>query len=44
LLVDQYDDGSFGSSTDFAIVLQNVTSLSAADINGPIIGILNPIF
>jgi serralysin len=32
LLVDQDDNGSFGSSTDFAIVLQNVTTLTAADI------------
>jgi Ca2+-binding RTX toxin-like protein len=32
LLVDQNDDGSFGSPTDFAIVLQNFTSLSASDI------------
>ena len=32
LLVDQNDSGAFGSSTDFAIVLQNVTSLSASDI------------
>jgi hypothetical protein len=32
LLVDQNDSGTFGSSTDFAIVLQNFTSLSASDI------------
>ena len=32
LLVDQNDSGAFGSSTDFAIVLQNFTSLSASDI------------
>ena len=32
LLVDQNDSGAFGSATDFALVLQNVTSLSASDI------------
>jgi V8-like Glu-specific endopeptidase len=32
LLVDQNGGGTFGSATDFAIVLQNVTSLSASDI------------
>jgi hypothetical protein len=32
LLIDQNDSGTFGSPTDFAIVLQNVTSLSVSDI------------
>jgi Ca2+-binding RTX toxin-like protein len=32
LLVDQNDAGGFGSSTDFAIVLQNFTTLTASDI------------
>src|SRR5262249_44794766 len=32
LLVDQNGNGSFGSDSDFAIVLQNVTTLSVSDI------------
>jgi V8-like Glu-specific endopeptidase len=32
LLADQNDSGTFGSASDFALVLQNVTSLSASDI------------
>jgi hypothetical protein len=32
LLVDQNSSQGFGSGTDFAIVLQNVTSLTASDI------------
>jgi V8-like Glu-specific endopeptidase len=32
LQADQNDSGTFGSASDFALVLQNVTSLSASDI------------